>query len=171
MHSDELVVMGYVRGAFGVQGWLKVHADTEYADSLFDYPVWWFAKPGAQATWVAHSVEDCALHTKALVAKLAGVNDRDQADALRGFQIAVARHELPPPAEDEYYWRDLIGLAVVNLAEESLGQVVRLMETGAHDILVARDAERERLIPFVQRYIIRVDLPAKRIVVDWELDY
>ena len=41
MREDELVAMGFVRGAFGIRGWVKVHTDTEFADGLFDYPTWW----------------------------------------------------------------------------------------------------------------------------------
>ncbi len=44
MRDDDLAIMGFVRGAFGVRGWIKVHADTQFADSLFDYPVWWIGK-------------------------------------------------------------------------------------------------------------------------------
>ena len=40
--QDNWVAMGYVKGAFGIKGWVKVAADTEYADSLLDYPVWRF---------------------------------------------------------------------------------------------------------------------------------
>lgn len=168
MHSNDLVIMGYVCGAFGVRGSIKVHADTEFADSLFDYPEWWLGKDG---DWKSYAFEGGQVQPKALVADLAGVNDRDAAEALRGKQIAVPRSELPAAEEGEYYWSDLIGLQVVNLQGEAFGSVTELMETGANDVLVVDDAEKRRLIPFVDAVVTEVDLDVKRIVVDWGADY
>ena len=132
MRNEDLVIMGFVRGAFGVRGWLKVHADTEFADSLFDYPVWWLGKNGE---WKSYSFVDGEVHTKALAVQLEGVDGREQAEALQGMQIAVPRSELPKPEEDEYYWSDLVGLQVSNLQGDAFGSVTELMETGANDVL------------------------------------
>jgi len=168
MSNDELVVMGFVRGAFGVRGALKVHADTEYADSLLDYPVWWL---GSEGGWKSYKLVDGQLQPKALVARLEGVDDRDQAEQMRGLMVAVPHAELPEADDGEYYWNDLIGLAVDNVQGIDLGVVDSLQETGAHDLLVVRQGELKRLIPFVEAYIIDVDLAAGRIRVDWAEDY
>jgi 16S rRNA processing protein RimM len=168
MHNDDLVIMGYVCGTFGVRGWIKVRAETEFADSLFDYPVWWLGKGGE---WKSYSFVDGQVQPKALVAQLEGVNGKEQSDALRGMQIAVPRNELPPAEEDEYYWNDLIGLSVCNLQGEALGSVTELMETGANDVLVVDDAAVRRLIPFVATVVLEVNLAERRIVVDWGVDY
>lgn len=85
-------------------------------------------------------------------------------------EIGVRRDQLPATAPDEYYWNDLLGLKVVNLQDEPLGQVDHLIETGANDVLVVK-GERERLIPFVlHRVVIRVDLEVGVIQVDWDKD-
>ncbi|TIC82080.1 ribosome maturation factor RimM [Crenobacter intestini] len=168
MRSEDLVVMGYISGAFGVRGWVKIHADTEYADSLFDYPVWWLGKDGS---WSAYTFEEGAVQPKALVAKLEGVSGRDAAHALRGCEIAVARAELPAAGEGEYYWTDLIGLEVFNPAGERLGKVKNLMQTGANDVLVLDDHGKERLLPFVEQVVLEVDLAGGRLTADWGLDY
>jgi 16S rRNA processing protein RimM len=151
-----------------VRGWIKVRAETEFADSLFDYPVWWLGKGGE---WKSYSFVDGQVQPKALVAQLEGVNGKEQSDALRGMQIAVPRNELPPAEEDEYYWNDLIGLSVCNLQGEALGSVTELMETGANDVLVVDDAAVRRLIPFVATVVLEVNLAERRIVVDWGVDY
>ncbi|WP_054284815.1 ribosome maturation factor RimM [Gulbenkiania mobilis] len=168
MQDNDLVVMGHVSGAFGVRGWVKIHADTEYADSLFDYPVWWL---NSGQGWKAYTLETGAVQPKALVAKLEGVDDRDVAAALRGCRIAVPRSELPPTEEDEYYWSDLIGLEVFNREDAFLGRVTDLMATGASDVLVLQDGDTQRMIPFVSQYIVDVSLANCRIVADWGLDY
>lgn len=168
MRDADLVVMGFVRGAFGVRGWVKVQADTQYADSLFDYPTWWLGRNG---DWKPYTFSDGSAQPKGLVVKFEGIDDREIAAAMRGMQIAIPRDQLPAAADDEYYWIDLIGLDVVNKEDIVLGKVSQLMETGANDVLVVRGETDERLIPFVSDYIVDVDLAAKRITVDWGLDY
>jgi len=98
------------------------------------------------------------------------VDERDAAYALRGQEISVARCELPPPDENEYYWSDLIGLTAVNREGMILGQVDSLMESGAHDVLVIK-GKREHLIPFVAAIVGKVDLAGGTIEVDWGEDY
>lgn len=168
MRDSDLVVMGYVSGAFGVRGWVKIQASTEYADSLLDYPVWSMGKDG---NWKIYTVEEGAVQPKALVAKLEGVDNREQAEAMRGYSIAVPRSEFPEPEEDEFYWTDLVGLEVFNKDGALLGKVTSLMETGANDVLVVHDGTQQRLIPFVSAIVLEVDIAAKRIVADWGLDY
>ncbi len=160
--------MGYIGAPFGVRGWVHVYADTEHPDSLLDYPVWYLGKAGQ---WNAYRVEASELHTKSIVAKLEGVADRDIAAHLRNCQVGVPRNELPEPSEGEYYWSDLVGLEVSNVAGESLGKVVELLQTGANDVLVVHDGQTERLLPFVASVVLAVDMPARRIQVDWGLDY
>jgi 16S rRNA processing protein RimM len=92
---------------------------------------------------------------------------------MRGARIFVPRSSFPSAASDEFYWVDLIGLQVVNREGRPLGEVLGLIDNGAHSVLrVAPPAAgAERLIPFVAAYIDRVDLAARRIEVDWGLDY
>jgi len=168
MRNDDLVVMGYVRGAFGVRGWVKIHVDTEYPDSLFEYPVWWLGKDGS---WKPYTFENGTVQPKAIAAKLEGIEDRDGAELLRGMQVAVPRSEMPPPEDDEYYWSDLIGLDVFNQEGLHLGKVTSLMETGANDVLVVSGEAGNTLIPFVGQFVLQVLLEARRINVDWGIDY
>jgi 16S rRNA processing protein RimM len=79
---------------------------------------------------------------------------------------------VPPPPPGSYYWADLIGLEVTDTGGAPLGQVTGLLENGAQDVLVVRDSERERLIPFVHGAIIQsVDMQSRRIVADWSAEY
>lgn len=159
--------MGRVAAPYAVKGWVKVQPFTEYLDSLLDYPVWFLGKATG---WSPYQVVEARVHGAALVANLDGVSDRDQAQALAGLEVAVPREEMPEAEEGEYYWDDLIGMEVVNLAGESLGQVEGLLETGAHDVMRVQ-GERERLIPFTEPIVRSVDEDAGRILVDWGLDY
>jgi 16S rRNA processing protein RimM len=163
------VLVGRIVGLYGVQGWLKIESWTEPRTRIFDYQPWLLAAPGAQAEIKGAKGRP---QGKGLVAHLPGVDDRDAAQALVGSDIHVPREALPPPAKDEYYWVDLEGLEVVTTEGAALGRVSHLFATGANDVMVVRDGERERLIPFVQgSYVRSVDLSGGRMVVDWDPEF
>lgn len=164
-----MVVMGRVAAAQGIRGWVKIQPFTEYLDSLMDYPAWWIGKENGP--WRKVDVEACDVHGKVLVAQLAGCSDRNAAELLKGLLVAVPRSELPEQAKDEYYWADLIGMQVVDLADQPLGVVEKLIETGANDVLCVRGAAGEVLIPFVAAVIRKVDVARRVIEVDWSADY
>ena len=120
------------------------------------------------------------MHATGLAVTFAGSDDRDQALALCGQEIAVERAALPAAGTNEYYWADLIGLDVVNVQGAAFGQVREVLRTGANDVLVVaaagsgtggEGAARERLIPFVADVIRRVDAVAGAITVDWGEDW
>lgn len=161
------VVMGRVAAPFGIKGWIKVQPYSEDPGALMDFESW---RVGCGEQQVHYSVEAIQDHGKALVAKLAGIDDRDAAYALRGQEISVAKSELPPPEENEFYWSDLIGLTAINREGVELGKVDSLMESGANDLLVVKGT-REHLIPFVAAFVGAVDLSGGTIEVDWGEDY
>ncbi|MFG5406963.1 ribosome maturation factor RimM [Piscinibacter sakaiensis] len=116
-----------------------------------------------------------------MVAKARDIDDRDGAEALRGARIFISRASFPTADDGEYYWVDLIGLAVVNREERLLGEVIGLLDTGPHAVLriappgrpagTGLDPADELLIPFVGAYVDDVSLPERRIRVDWGADF
>ena len=162
------VAMGYIKGAFGVKGWVKIHASTEFSDGLLDYPQWRLVKDHQT---LAVDVEEGKIAGDELQVKFAQINDRDAAALLRGYTIEVPRETFADTDEDEFYWVDLVGMNVINRDNISLGKVKNLIETGAHDVLVIRGEYGEKLIPFVSHYIDNVNKDTQQIQVDWGLDY
>jgi 16S rRNA processing protein RimM len=164
-----MVVMGKVVGAQGILGWVKVQTFTEYLDSLLDYDTWYV---GNEQEWRPLEVLEANVHGgRVLIAKLQGIPDRTAAEKYKGLLIAVPRADLPEKEEGEYYWSDLIGLTVENLAGEVFGMVDSLLETGANDVLVVKGESGEKLIPFIDSVIKHVSLKDKTIRVDWQADY
>lgn len=163
--------MAHVREPYGLTGRVKLHAYSADRGSLADFGSWWMTPPGPHPEWRLVEPEECGEHGEALVAKLPGVDDRDAAFAHKGWLIAVPRSEFPDNGEDEYYWTDLIGLAVCNRDGVELGEVADLLDLGPHQVLRVRQGEKETLIPFVAQYIERVDLEGRVVRVDWGLDY
>ena len=159
--------MGRIAAPFGIKGWIKVQQYSEDPGTLMDFASWRVGRGDRQRDYGVEEIQD---HSNALIAKLQGINDRDQAFALRGLEVSVPRSALPPPEENEFYWADLIGLLVINHQGLELGRVESLMETGAHDVLVVK-GKREHLIPFIAAFVGKVDIAAGRIEVDWGEDY
>lgn len=167
------VTLGRIAGVFGVRGWLKVQSYTRPAENLLDYPRWWIAaEPPYEAAVLEGRRQGGNLVVQLGDRSGAPIEDRDAAAALIGAEVEVERAALPPPPPGSFYWSDLIGMEVVSVGGEPLGQVDGLLETGAQDVLVLRDGERQRLIPFVHGAIIQsVDPARRRIVADWSPDY
>ena len=164
-----MVIMGRVAAAHGIRGWIKIQPYTEYLDSLVDYGSWWIGRE--HGPWREVVVQQCEVHNKTLAALLPDCPDRNAAEKLKGLLIAVPRSSLPQQRDDEYYWSDLIGLAVVNEAGVVLGTVVNLLETGANQVLSVQGDSGEILIPFVASAIKQVDVKNRTIRVDWSADY
>ena len=177
---DDAVEVGRILDAWGIQGWFKVQPYSASPEALFSCRRWWLQPPerGAKAAFsgtVALNIRQARAHSDGLVASAADITDRDAALGLKGARIFIPRSAFPALAEGEYYWVDLIGLAVVNREGVVLGQVSDLLATGPQQVLVVgyQDAGKpcERLIPFVDAYVDTVDLPAGQITVDWQPDY
>ncbi len=144
---------------------VRITSSTVPPDNIRRYRPWLI---GAGDRFVEVEVECVRPHGSGFIARFAGVADRDQAQALAGRLLAVPRDALPPlEVGREYYWRDLIGVEVVDTGGRSLGHVDHLLETGANDVLVVTGGEREVLVPFVEQVVLEVDLAARRIRVDW----
>ena len=166
--DERLVTLGRVSGVHGVRGWVKVYSDTSPRENIVGYSPWYLRREGRTERV---DVLSGRLQGKLVVASLAGIDDRDQAEALVGAEIAVPRAALPATRQGEYYWADLVGLAVVNRQGIELGRIERLFETGANDVIVVA-GDRERLIPYIWRQVVReVDLDDGRMIVDWDEDF
>lgn len=169
-----MIVLGRIVAPFGVNGWLKVHPFGDDPLSWRTMPTWWISQRDDSPRiedWKPCKPRGVRAHGKSIVLALDEVADRTAAEAVAGWFLAAPREALPKPAQDEYYWADLIGLSVVNAAGLPLGVVESLVETGAHAVLVVKEDEVERLIPFVGAYIVDVDVDLRRIRVNWEIDW
>ena len=153
-----MIEYGRVAGSYGVRGWLRVVVDEP--ELLADQRTWWLAG-------TAYAVLETKVHSGTLLAKLEGIDNPEQAKSFRGKAVSIPR---PQAGEGRYFWSDLVGLEVVNEQGVVLGVVKQMSSNGAHDVMEVA-GERTRLLPFVPAYIKQVDLPKKRIEVEWEADW
>ena len=161
-------MVGRIGRPYGVRGWVHVTSFTEPGDNILTYAPW---LRNVRGKWEPIGLETVRRHLDGYVACFRGVENRNAAARLNHTEIAVPRDVLPMPAPDEFYWRDLVGLAVTTRQGAELGAVKSLISTGPHDVLVVAGPEGdEHLVPFVEPYLVEVDLDAG-IVVDWQEEW
>lgn len=174
MDKQKIGVVGKLGSTYGIRGWLRVYSSTEEPESIFDYQPWCLNIKGM---WQPTELESWKYHNNDLIVKLKGIDDRESAQTLANIEIGVDLSQLPTLEEGDYYWHDLIGCTVVNLDGYNMGTVSEMMETGSNDVLVVRasikDAfgKQERLIPYIDTVVKRVDLTTKTIEVDWDAGF
>jgi 16S rRNA processing protein RimM len=161
--SSGLIQLGFVGAPFGVRGWIKLRSHTDPPERLLDHRS---LRIGQGSVWQNYRIEASGRSGGSLTVKLSGVEDRDQAQALRGSQVCVPRSELPQRDDKDFYRADLIGCDVVNIDGVGLGVVQHFIETPAQVLMVVRGTQ-EYWIPAVPQHLRRVDLTARRVIVDW----
>jgi 16S rRNA processing protein RimM len=164
--SSALIQLGIVGAPFGVRGWVKLRSHTDPPERLLEHRSLRIGRPDAST---AYRIEASGRSGGALTVKFVGVEDRDQAQALRQAGVYVTRSELPQRNDKDFYRADLIGCDVVDLDGTGLGIVQHFIETPAQVLMVVRGTQ-EFWIPAVARHLRRVDLQARRVVVDWSAD-
>jgi len=175
----DAIEVGRIADAWGIKGWFKVLSHSADPEALFSSKRWYLQPaekgPKTFSGTLLLKVREAKDHSGTVVATAQEVDDRNAAEALRGARVFVPRSSFPTAAQDEYYWVDLIGLAVLNREGVQLGTVKELLSTGPQTVLVlqyeAEGKPQERMIPFVSAYVDAVDLAGRRITVDWQEDY
>lgn len=192
----DLVELGRIAGAYGIQGWVRVRAYSSDSSTLLSVRQWWLKPPpptsGAGGFAFARQVDvtHSRIHSDAIVARFADIPDRTQAETLKGWSVWVSRAGFPPPEPDEYYWVDLIGCRLYGDDDGQqvlIGQVAGVMDNGAHGVLRvqravertdgelefhddAKGRRREVLVPFVSAHVHCVDLENKQLFSNWPVD-
>ena len=175
----DAVEVGRIADAWGIKGWFKVLAYSADPEALFSSKRWYLQPaergPKTFVGTVKLAIREAKEHSDTVVASAQDVDDRTGAEALKGARIFIPRSSFPTAATDEFYWVDLLGLDVVNREGVALGQIRDLLSTGPQTVLVMEYTEDgktlERMIPFVSQFVDGVDIPGRRITVDWQPDY
>lgn len=181
---DDLIELGVVQDAQGLQGQIKIRPHSSEPVALLSSKAIWlsliprrsagFNASPLQASLTLYKVKQARMHSGTVVIALEGVKDRDQAEALKGARLLVERDVFPKAEIDSYYWVDLIGCKVINLQGADLGEVIEINDNGAHGIISIGDLQTKttkQLVPFVKEFVQNVDLANKRITLDWQADW
>lgn len=161
MSNDRLIAVGRVAGAFGVRGEVRIAAFTEEPLALAR-----FRELKRQDGSPALVITTAREAKGGVICRCEGVETKEQADALRGLRLFIARDALPEPDEDEFYLADLIGLAVVDPAGAPVGKVKSVQDFGAGDILeiIPEEGGATWYLPFTREAVPEVSIAEGRIV-------
>jgi len=185
--SPEFTTLGKIGAAHGIKGWVKLISFTGPAENILSYRHFFLSHKGIPGSRTALGsgeqkrekieIDESRAQGKHFIGHIKGCDDREEAAVFIGRELQVETSTLPQLDTEDYYWFQLEGLTIINLQGDNLGQVDRLIETGANDVIVVRATEdsidkEERLIPFIRDKVIkRVDLAGGTLQVDWEKDY
>ena len=172
--ADDLIVIGKIYSIHGVRGEVKVYSFTDPIDNLLDYKKLTLRR--GNDVRQAELVSGRSHNGKFLVVKLKGLDDREEARLLAGYEICVPRNLFPELTDGEYYWYQLEGLKVIDQLGQLFGKIDHLLETGANDVMVVKPCagsldDRERLLPYTEQCVLAVDLAAGEMKVEWDADF
>jgi 16S rRNA processing protein RimM len=164
LNREETVVrIGEIVSTHGIHGKLRVRYHNEDKKGFLSYKSLLVRNPLGRLE--PFEVTEARIHQKLIIVQLRGLDSIDQAERLVGGSVFVERTSLPELEEDEYYWADLIGLEVTTTEGKSVGEVVRIIPTGANDVLVITAGVEELLVPATEEVIKEVDLVSRRMVI------
>jgi 16S rRNA processing protein RimM len=162
MTEDRRILVGVVAGAHGVRGELKIKSFTQNPRAIASY-----GPLGDRTGARSFTLKLRGAVRGLLIARIDGVDDRDQAEALKGLELFVSRDVLPKPKRDEWYLADLVGLAAVSVDGKPLGKVVAVQNFGAGDVVeIAPESGATYMLPFSKRVVPEVDIAGGRVVID-----
>jgi len=164
--EQEVIAVGKVSKPHGIRGELKVYPYSGQPDMFADSYERLFLQfgKGKAQSLVEYRVERARVQGKQVIVALAECRDRTMAEQLAGCEVYVAKDDLPPLAEDEYYLYELVGKELVDREGRALGKASRIMTAGAQDQLVVQQGDREYLVPIVSAFIAAIE--RDRVVLD-----
>lgn len=168
------LVLGQIGRVHGIKGWLRLNSFTSPPENILEYSE---LSAEIDESWQVLEISQFKQQSKGLIVHFKGYDDPDLAKQLTGLDVSVAARDLPGLEDGSFYWHELEGMEVSNQHGQIFGQVARLLETGANDVLVVAASaasidEKERLIPYINESVIKsIDTATRKIVVDWEADY
>ena len=168
MTADSFVLIGKIDGVYGVKGFLKVYSYTQPRTEIINWPNWYLKRNDAYT--LAH-IESVQSHRNgaSVLLKLKDVETPEAGLLYSGVEIYLPKQDFTKLATGDYYWHELIGMSVINQHGVHLGEVVKLMETGANDVLVVQGAQKY-LIPYRKPNIVTA-IEHNKIHVLWEVDW
>ena len=158
------MLIGKIVGAHGLEGTNKIQS---YAESLEIF------KSGGtllvrspEGSENRYEIDWIKSHSRGALLTLKGVTDRDQAKSLIGSELYIAKAELPELEAGTYYWFDLIGVNVYTSDDRYLGRLDSIIETGANDVYVVKDGDKEILVPAIESVVQSIDIESKIMRVE-----
>jgi 16S rRNA processing protein RimM len=162
--KNEFVLIGKVVATHGIRGQLRVVPYSGNAESIHSQKS--IILKGLHGESDVFAVANSVSHGKKVLITLESLDDINKVNHLVGRDIYVTRDQLPVLPEGEYYWFDLIGLQVVTVQGELLGELCDILETGSNDVYMVRSGEKEYLIPAVDDVVTDINIVTGTMLVN-----
>lgn len=168
MNEPEWLCVGYVAGTHGLRGEVRVASRTDSPAERFAVGAELYLDHPEGEALLPLTVERSRPHKKGWLIKFSGWDGIEEAEKYKGGKLLVPAAE-EDLEEDEYYFYQIIGCRAVTTDGRELGEIADILQTGANDVWVVRPegGKRDLLIPFIDRVVKRVDIRAKRVVIQW----
>jgi 16S rRNA processing protein RimM len=172
--EPRFLAVGRIVRPHGLRGELRVEIHTDYPErfALLEHvylapPLGDPSAPGLHGAGpgVRYALQGHRFHSRWVLLKLAGIDDRTQAETLRGLWVWIAPEQAAPLDKGDIYLHDMLDLAVVTDEGETLGVIAHIIETGASPVYVVRGLRGEILLPDTDEVILDVDLEAGQVTV------
>ncbi len=161
--QDELVPVGKISSTHGIRGLLKLYSYSGNIESLQNSETVFLKSKNGQLS--EFGLTAVSAHAGGFLLALDGFNDIDQVQPLVGRELCLKRSQLPETEDNEYYWRDLLGLTVVTDQGLILGPIKDIFETGSCDIYVVKGTDKEYLIPAIADVVSEIDIPGRKMII------
>ncbi len=165
---EAIHIVGNIGSPYGVYGWVHLYSATQNSDDIFLYEPLYLKNLGS---WEKIKVVKWKKHNDHYLVLFDKFTSRTIAEHYVNAEIGADVASFADLEEGNYYWYQLMNLTVINKLGENLGTVVDILDTGANDVLVAKENDFEVLIPYLDHVILNVDLAKNTILVDWGKDY
>ena len=164
--NNNKVIIGKILAPHGVRGEVRIKPLTEIPERFLEL------KESEIEGYAKLKIEQARFHKHFVLIKLVGIDDMNQADRLRNFNIVLSKEDLGELPDDRYYAFQIIGLAVYDLQDNLLGKITEILQTGSNDVYVVKDANgKELLVPALKKVVKEINLAEGKILVsplDWE---
>jgi 16S rRNA processing protein RimM len=165
--NNKRLLIGQINGLFGVQGWVKLFSYAHPRKNILSYQPWHIKVDGV---WTTLDIVKGREQGKTIVAQLKDVVDREDSRRYIGVELYIEKSQLPQLAQGEYYWDELTGLEVINNQGIILGTISYLVDTGANNVMVV-NGKKEHWVPYIEPFLISIDMDKRQILVDWDEDF
>ncbi len=160
--AEDSVCLGVITGVRGLKGEVRIKSFTAEPEDVAAYgPL--SDKSGSRRFNLRVTGKVKGL----IIGRIADINGREAAEALKGCELYVPRSALPETEDEAYYHADLVGLAAETTTGEALGEVIAVYDFGAGDVLeISGGANGTVMVPFTHQVVPEVDMTAGRLVID-----
>ena len=161
--DDEFILVASVGKPVGLKGWAKVNSFTRPPENLFNFKNFFLEVDGVKENI---NIDEFSKSGKNYILKVESLNSIEEIERLKNKEIFIKSKDLPKLKDNEFYWKDLIGMEVRQIDGTFIGIVAEIIETGSDDVLVVEKNNKKELIPFNFGEIIK-EVSDNSITVDW----